>query len=110
MTENDVLKEILEVQKQQLVVLKELFEQTKNNNEKYRDYLEEQRKSSEEYQKSLEKSADDAAKRDADRVQEHEAYIRGQNIARMANYIRMLSSVCLVGLVAYLAIFGIQAN
>lgn len=109
MNEANTLKEVLDIQRQQLFVLNELLEKTKNKNAKYRDYLEEQCKSSEDYQKSLEKSANDAAKREDDRLKEHEAYIRGQNVARMANYIRMLSSVCLVGLVAYLAIFGIHS-
>ena len=107
MDNENLLREILETQNKQLAVLGDLLEQSENNNKKYRDYLAEQQITNDDYRKSLDKSATDGAQKDADRLEEHETYMRNAVITRITNYIRMISSVCLVGLIGYVVIFGI---
>lgn len=107
MDNEHLLREILEVQKKQLAVLSDLLEQSENNNKKYRDYLVEQKKTNDDYRESLEKSSVESYKKDSDRLEEHQAYMRGATVARITNYVRMVSSVCLVGLVGRIAIYGL---
>ena len=104
------MKEILETQKQQLTVLGELLEESKSGNKKYRDYLVEQQKTNDDYKKSLDESAEQAARGDTEREEQHEEYIRGAVLARITNYIRMVASICLVGLIGYIVLFGLKLN
>jgi len=110
MNNDEILKDILEAQKQQLSILAVLLDETKNNNKDYRAYLEEARKSNEEYAKSVHESAESLAEKDEQRLKEHKEYVSAQKVARLANYIRMFASVCLVGLIGYIAYFGIPVN
>lgn len=110
MNNENLLREILEIQNRQLTVLGDLLEQSESNNKKYRDYLVEQQKTNDDYRKTLDSSSEESAKRDSDRIEEHEAYIKGARVTRMTNYVRMICSVCLVGLVGYIVIYGVSAN
>lgn len=110
MRNEDLLREILDTQKQQSAILGDLLVEQKNNNIEYQEYLEGQNKSNDEYRESLEKSWEQSTRRDAERLEEHDTYMRGAAVTRIANYARVLSSVCIAGLICYMVFFGVNIN
>ena len=110
MDNEQLLKDILDNQKKQIDILERILQQEETNQNKYQEYLDEQEKNNEDYRASLAKSQEETEKREADRTEEHEAYMRGATIAKLVNYVRIVTSICLVGLVGYIAINGLGGS
>jgi hypothetical protein len=110
MNNDKLLEEILETQKQQVDMLGTLLESTKKRDDKYKEYLDDQVKNNEEYRQSLDKSAENITRKDADQEEAHELYKRNAQLSKFVNYIRILSSIGVVGLLTYIVVFGIKVN
>ena len=101
MNDQKTLDEILEVQKKQLSVLDDLLKEQERNNSVYREYLEDGRRRNEQWSALNQESADALARREEERLREHEEYIESQVVLRRSNYVRMLTSVSIFGLAIY---------
>ncbi len=110
MNNEDLIKELIDSNKKQLLVLEDILREHKDRKDDYADYLEGARKANEEFRASLVESAEETERNHADRIEQHQTYLKGAAVTRFVNYVRAATSLFIAGIAGYIIFFGVKVQ